>query len=71
MRLYGTRSTDGGATFESPRAFSPPFAAGGWFGDLDEMIVLGTGTVLRTFSPSGYLTAARLSFVTRCRAANH
>jgi hypothetical protein len=72
LRLYGTRSTDGGATFETPRAFSAPFASTGRMADVEETIVFGDGTALRSFSPlGGYLTAARLSFVTRRRAANH
>src|ERR1043165_4707475 len=72
LRLYGTRSTDGGATFESPRAFSSPFTAGGRIADTEGMVPLGDGSALKAFSPSGgYMTAARLSFVTRRRAANH
>jgi hypothetical protein len=72
LRLYGTRSADGGATFETPRAFSPPFASTGRMADVEETIVFGDGTALRGFSPlGGYLTAARLTFVTRRRAANH
>jgi hypothetical protein len=45
---------------------------GGRIADTEGMVSLGDGTALRAFSPlGGYLTAARLSFVTRRRAANH
>jgi hypothetical protein len=72
LRLYGTRSADGGTTFEAPRAFSSPFTAGGRIADTEGMVSLGDGTALKAFSPAGgYVTAARLSFVTRRRAANH
>jgi hypothetical protein len=72
LRLYGTRSTDGGATFEAPRPFSPPFTAGGRIADTEGMVSLGDGTALKAFSPAGgYLTAARLFFVTHRRAVNH
>jgi len=72
LRLYGTRSRDGGATFEAPRAFSSPFTGGGRIADTEGMVALGDGSALKAFSPSGgYMTAARLSFVTRRRAANH
>ena len=72
LRLYGTRSTDGGAAFETPRAFSSPFTMGGRVADTEGMVSLGDGTALKAFSPAGgYVTAARLSFITRRRAANH
>jgi hypothetical protein len=72
LRLYGTRSTDGGATFEAPRAFSSPFAMSGRVADTEGMVSLGDGRALKAFSPlGGYLTAAHLTFVTRRRAANH
>lgn len=72
LRLYATRSTDGGATFEAPRAFSSPFTMGGRVADTEEMIALGDAAALRAFSPAGgYMTVARVSFARRHRAANH
>lgn len=72
LRLYGTRSIDGGESFETPRAFSSPFTAGGRIADTEGMVTLGDGAAFKAFSPAGgYMTAARLVFVTRRRAANH
>jgi hypothetical protein len=75
FRLYAAQSDDGGATFSTPAAFSPPFAAGDEIGDFNGSVVIRKGLGVTAFSPGGgYLTAARLELSPappRRRAAGH
>lgn len=60
-RLYAAQSDDGGATFSTPAAFSPPFAVDGNIGDFNSTIVFRKGSAVTAFSTAGgYLTAARV-----------
>lgn len=74
-RLYAAQSDDGGATFSTPVAFSPPFPAGADIGDFDGSVVIRKGLGLAAFSPGGgYLTVARVELAPappRRRAAGH
>jgi len=74
-RLYAAQSDDGGTTFSTPLAFSPPFPAGADIGDYNGLVVVRKGTGLTAFSSTGgYLTAARLVLTPpppRRRAARH
>ncbi len=74
-RLYAAQSDDGGTTFSTPLAFSPPFPAGSDIGDYDGAVVVRKGIGLAAFSSAGgYLTAARLVLTApppRRRAARH
>jgi len=73
VRLYAARSLDHGATFETPRAFSSPFAVGDKVGDYNSTVSLGSGLYATGFaSTGGVLMAARVFYPPpRRRAANH
>lgn len=74
MRLYATQSSDGGTTFETPRPFTPSFAAAGRLGDFNGTAIAGDGTAVTAFSTEGgYLNVARLGFTSAShrRAAGH
>ncbi len=75
FRLYAAQSSDGGATFDAPLAFSPPFPGGNVLGDYNGTHVLQKGVAVTTFaSAGGSLNAVRLTFTPpppRRRAARH
>jgi hypothetical protein len=75
FRLYAAQSDDGGATFSTPAAFSPPFPGGSDIGDYDGAVVVRKGFGLAAFSSGGgYLTVARLALTplpARRRAVRH
>lgn len=61
-RIYATRSTDGGATFSTPRAFTPPFALAIKMGDYDTAASMD-GHPVRAFSTeSGHASVVRFDF---------
>ncbi|HEX8409001.1 MAG TPA: sialidase family protein [Thermoanaerobaculia bacterium] len=62
-RLYAMRSKDGGATFETPRGFTPQFSIDAdWIGDYYGMAG-NNANWIATFSPaSGQMSAVRLRF---------
>ncbi len=74
LRLYATRSTDLGNTFETPRPFSSPFSAAHIMGDVDGAATIGRGTSVTAFATGDHqLIAARLQFAPPPwhRAARH
>lgn len=74
LRLYAARSTDGGATFSAPSAFSDPFPAGGWIGDYNAVASVNSALYVTGFSAAGgILSAARITVPSpsRHRAVNH
>ena len=59
-RLFATRSHDGGVTFESAHAFSPPFQVGGFIGDYNQLAAYGGRSIAVFADASGSFAAARL-----------
>jgi len=74
LRLYATRSTDLGNTFETPRPFSSPFGAAHIMGDVDGAATIGRGLSITAFATGDHqLIAARMQFAPPPwhRAARH
>jgi len=74
LRLYATRSTDFGNTFETPRPSSSPFSTAHIMGDVDGAATIGRGTSVTAFATGDHqLIAARLEFAPPAwhRAARH
>jgi hypothetical protein len=62
-RLYAAQSSDGGASFDAPLAFSPPFAIGTPLGDYDGSVAIQKGVAVTTFAAAGgHLNVVRLAF---------